>query len=173
MSKQIKASAALLIFTLLSALPAPVATSADAPCTAGNRAANLDFTLDSIGGKELRLNDYKGQVILLNFWATWCAPCRKEIAWLVELHDEYRERGVVVLGVSVDESVPLIKPFVEQLRVSYPILIGKNREDVKEAFGPLLGFPTTVLVTRSGAICVRHTGITSKAQLDREINALL
>lgn len=119
------------------------------------------------------MSDYKGQVVLLNFWATWCAPCRKEIAWLVELHDEYRERGVVVLGVSVDESVTHIKPFVETLRVSYPVLIGKGREDVKEAFGPLLGFPTSVLVTRGGMICTRHTGITSKAHLEREINALL
>jgi thiol-disulfide isomerase/thioredoxin len=170
MSKQIRAGAALLMFALL---PAPVSTGAGDPCTAGKTAASLDFKLASIGGKDVRLSDYKGQVILLNFWATWCAPCRKEIPWLVELQDEYRERGVVVLGVSVDESVPLIKPFVEELRVSYPVLIGKNREDVKEAFGPLLGFPTTVLVTRQGMLCTRHTGITSKAQLDREINALL
>lgn len=173
MSKQVKASAALLMFTLLAAIQSPVAAAADELCTAGKRAANLDFTLASITGGEVRLSDYKGQVILLNFWATWCAPCRKEIPWLVELHDEYRERGVVVLGVSVDESVAHVKPFVETLQVSYPILIGKDRADVKEAFGPLLGFPTSVLVTRNGMICTRHTGITSKAQLDLEINALL
>jgi thiol-disulfide isomerase/thioredoxin len=161
--KPINATAALLIFTLLPALPASPATSTPALCAAGSRAANLGFTMQSVTGSKVRLSDYHGQVILLNFWATWCAPCRKEIPWLVELHEQYRKRGVVILGVSVDESVPLIEPFVQKLRVSYPILIGKNREDVKEAFGPLLGFPTTVLVTRTGTICSRHTGITSKA----------
>lgn len=167
MSKQIRASAALLILALLPAV------AAGEICTAGKRAANLDFTLEAVTGGKVRLSDYKGKVILVNFWATWCAPCRKEIPWLVELHDEYREHGLVVLGVSIDESVPLVKPFVEQLQVSYPVLIGKDREDVQEAFGPLLGLPTSVLVTRNGTICTRHAGIASKAQLDREINALL
>lgn len=161
--------AALLLFALL---PAVQSTAADL-CTAGNKAANLNFTLESITGRQVQLSDYNGQVILLNFWATWCEPCRKEIPWLVELHEEYRKRGLVVLGVSIDESVELVKPFAEQLRVTYPILIGKNRDDVTDAFGPLLGFPTSVLVTRGGAICRRHTGIASKAQLEREINALL
>ncbi len=173
MAKQVKAGITVLMFTLAAGIAPPSTSAASETCSAGKKAANLSFKLQTIGGGEVRLSDYKGQVILLNFWATWCAPCRKEIPWLSELHDEYRERGLVVLGVSVDESVPLIKPFIETLRVSYPVVIGKDREDVKEAFGPLLGFPTSVLVTRDGMICARHTGITSKARLDQEITALL
>ena len=173
MSRQIEASAAWLVFILLPALQSPVVAAEREICTVGKRAANLDFRLETVTGGEVRLNNYQGKVILLNFWATWCAPCRKEIPWLIELYDEYRERGLVVLGVSIDESVPLVKPFVEQLQVSYPVLIGKSREDVQEAFGPLLGLPTSVLVTRNGTICTRHAGIASKAQLEREIEALL
>jgi thiol-disulfide isomerase/thioredoxin len=142
-------------------------------CNAAAKRANLGFTLSDIDGNGVLLSAYRGQVILLNFWATWCAPCKTEIPWLVELHGKYRERGLVVLGVSVDEAVSQIKPFAAALRMNYPVLVGAGRDDFQEAFGPLYGFPTSVLISRDGAICMRHTGIATKEALERDVAALL
>jgi peroxiredoxin len=163
---------ALLALTALLAL-APGTHAADQVCNVARRKANLDFTVRDIAGKDLRLSRYKGQVVLLNFWATWCVPCKREIPELNALHLEYQERGFVVLGVSVDSEVRAIKPFAREMKMSYPVLIGAGREDLSQAFGPFIGFPTSVLVARDGQVCVRHVGVVSKAKLERQIGALL
>ena len=121
----------------------------------------------------MRLSQYKGQVVLLNFWATWCVPCKVEIPSLTGLYRDYKERGFVVLGVSVDSEVRSIKPFARAMKMNYPVLIGAGREDLSNAFGPFIGFPTSVLVARDGTICVRHVGIVSRAQFEPKIDALL
>ena len=121
----------------------------------------------------MRLSQYKGQVVLLNFWATWCVPCKREIPALTALYRDYKERGFVVLGVSVDSEIRAIKPFAREMKMNYPVLIGAGREDLSKAFGPFIGFPTSVLVARDGKVCVRHVGIVSRAQLERQIGALL
>ena len=121
----------------------------------------------------MRLSQYRGRVVLLNFWATWCVPCRREIPSLAALHRDYQERGFVVLGVSVDKEVRLIKPFARVMKMNYPVLIGAGRQDLNAAFGPFIGFPTSVLIARDGAICMRHVGLVSKSELERQINALL
>jgi peroxiredoxin len=163
---------ALLALTALLAL-APGTHAADQVCNVARRKANLDFTVRDIAGKDLRLSRYKGQVVLLNFWATWCVPCKREIPELNALHLEYQERGFVVLGVSVDSEVRAIKPFAREMKMSYPVLIGAGREDLSQAFGPFIGFPTSVLIARDGKVCVRHVGAVTKAQLERQIAALL
>jgi peroxiredoxin len=163
---------ALLALTALLAL-APGTHAADQVCNVARRKANLDFTVRDIAGKDLRLSRYKGQVVLLNFWATWCVPCKREIPELNALHREYQERGFVVLGVSVDSEVRAIKPFAREMKMSYPVLIGASREDLSQAFGPFIGFPTSVLIARDGKVCVRHVGAVTKAQLERQIAALL
>jgi peroxiredoxin len=163
---------ALLALTALLAL-APGTHAADQVCNVARRKANLDFTVRDIAGKDLRLSRYKGQVVLLNFWATWCVPCKREIPELNALHLEYQERGFVVLGVSVDSEVRAIKPFAREMKMSYPVLIGASREDLSQAFGPFIGFPTSVLIARDGKVCVRHVGAVTKAQLERQIAALL
>jgi peroxiredoxin len=163
---------ALLALTALLAL-APGTHAADQVCNVARRKANLDFTVRDIAGKDLRLSRYKGQVVLLNFWATWCVPCKRESPELNALHREYQERGFVVLGVSVDSEVRAIKPFAREMKMSYPVLIGAGREDLSQAFGPFIGFPTSVLIARDGKVCVRHVGAVTKAQLERQIAALL
>jgi thiol-disulfide isomerase/thioredoxin len=163
---------ALLVFTALLAI-APSAHSADAICNVTRKKANLNFTLKDIAGKDVRLSKYKGQVVLLNFWATWCGPCRREIPSLTALYRDYKDRGFVVLGVSVDSEVSAIKPFARAMKMNYPVLIGAGREDFSAAFGPFAGFPTSVIVARDGAVCVRHVGLASKSQLEQQIGALL
>ena len=142
-------------------------------CEARARPANLEFTLTDVAGKAVDLRDYHGRVILINFWATWCAPCRKEIPWLVEIFHEYRDAGLMVLGVSVDEDVARIAPFAASLKMDFPVLVGRDEAEFRESFGPLLGFPTTLLITRGGDICVRHNGITQRATLEAGVRQLL
>ena len=133
----------------------------------------LDFTLRDIAGNDVRLSDYAGYVIVLDFWATWCAPCRASIPDLVELYERHRDRGFVVLGVSVDDSVARLQPFVRELEMSYPVLTGEGRYDLQEALGPIVGFPTSFVISRDGTLCRRHTGIAAKADLERAIVSLL
>ena len=165
--------AALFVLTALLATLAPNAQAADDVCNVTHKKANLNFTVKDINGKNVRLSQYQGKVVLVNFWATWCKPCRIEIPTLNTLYRDYKDRGFVVLGVSVDSEVAEIKPFARVMKMSYPVLIGAGHEDLSSAFGPFLGFPTSVLVKRDGAVCVRHVGILSRSQLEQQIGALL
>ena len=161
-------------FVLVAALAVPPAVAAGrGVCNVAARPAKLNFTLTDVEGRRVRLDEYSGRVILVNFWATWCAPCKTEIPWLNELHARYREQGLVVIGVSVDDAIAKIRPFAQSMKMSYPVLVGAGEDGFKESFGPLLGYPTTLLISRAGEICVRHVGIAEKEQLEREVRALL
>jgi thiol-disulfide isomerase/thioredoxin len=162
------------IFVLVAALAVQSAVAAgQGVCNVASRPAKLDFTLTDVEGRRVRLAEYSGRVVLVNFWATWCAPCKTEIPWLNELHARYQEQGLVVLGVSVDDVVARIRPFAQAMKMRYPVLVGAGEDDFRESFGPLLGYPTTLLVSRAGEICIRHVGITEKERLEREVHALL
>lgn len=161
-----------VLVALMTAL-APVTHAGDDVCNVARRKANLDFALKDVAGQKVHLSQYQGQVVLLNFWATWCRPCRTEIPSLVSLYRDYKDRGVVVLGVSVDSEVRRVKPFARMMKMNYPVLIGAGHEDFGNAFGPFLGFPTSVLIGRDGKVCVRHVGILSRSELERRVSALL
>jgi peroxiredoxin len=135
--------------------------------------ANLDFTLKDMNNARVRLSDYKGKVILVNFWATWCAPCKIEIPGFVELYDQYKDKGFVILGVSGDDDAETLRAFASEWKINYPVLVGKDEEKLLDAYGPLYGYPTTVIVGRTGAVCGRHVGPATKEQFEREIKALL
>jgi peroxiredoxin len=145
--------------------------AAEAICSADAKTANLDFTLKDIHGKPFALSDYKGKVVLLDFWATWCPPCRKEIPGFIELYNSYRSRGLAVIGVSMDESTSDIKRFAKRFKMNYPILVGAGRDDLVPAFGPL-PLPTAFVIARDGRICAKHEGLTPKEQFEREIDSL-
>ena len=140
--------------------------------TAAGKAAPLHFTLKDMNGVDVKLAAFKGKVILLNFWATWCGPCKAEIPSLVELQEQYGD-DLVVLGFSVDDPVEKMRPYAEEYKINYPLLVGNGREDVQEAFGPLYGIPVSVIIDREGRIAKKHSGIASKAQFEREIKSLL
>jgi len=164
---------ALFTFVTLLATFAPGTHAAEGVCNTTSKKVNLDFAVKDIAGKDVRLSRYRGQVVLLNFWATWCGPCRREIPALIGLYRDYKERGFVVLGVSVDKEVELIEPYARAMKMNYPVLIGAGREEFSDEFGPFMGFPTSVMVTRDGKLCVRHLGIPSRALLEQEIEGLL
>jgi cytochrome c biogenesis protein CcmG/thiol:disulfide interchange protein DsbE len=136
------------------------------------RAAPLHFTLKDMNGVDVKLDSFKGKVILLNFWATWCPPCELEIPWLVEIQRDHPD-DLVVLGVSIDDTPEKLKPYAADKKMNYPVLVGREREDVQDAFGPMFGIPVSVFIDRDGRISRRHSGIATKAQFEKEIEALL
>jgi len=126
-----------------------------------------EFKARDLEDQDVTLGDYQGKVVLVNFWATWCDPCRVEIPWLIEMQNKYGSQGFTVLGIAMDEEgKPVVAPFVEKQRydvsgqklaMNYPILIGN--ENVAEKFGGLLGYPTSVLISRDGKVLKRTTGL--------------
>ena len=134
--------------------------------------ARLDFTLKDMHGADVRLSSFKGKVILINFWATWCGPCKTEIPDLVALQDQYRG-DLVILGLSTTDTADQVKPYVDEYKMNYPVLITKDREEVQDAYGPMWGIPMSIIVDREGKIAKRHAGIGTKEQFEREIKALL
>ena len=142
-------------------------------CDAQAKPAPLDQTLKDIDGKSVHLADFKGKVIFLNFWATWCGPCKLEIPAFVELQEKYRDKGVVFLGLSVDDPVEKLRPFAEQYKMNYPVLVGLGEDAVQESFGPVFGIPATFIIDRKGNVCRQHTGLATKEQFERVIQGLL
>jgi thiol-disulfide isomerase/thioredoxin len=159
----------------LKGSPNSAEDDAAADAKASGKVAPLNFTLKDMNGVDVKLANFKGKPIVLNFWATWCGPCRAEIPSLVELQKQYGDAGkdVVILGVSVDDPVEKLKPYASQMKMNYPVLVGNGREDVQDAFGPLWGIPVTVFIGRDGNIAKKHSGIATKEQFEQEIKALL
>lgn len=130
-----------------------------------------DFILPQLDGQPLSLSSYRGKVVLLDFWATWCLPCREEIPHFVELQDKYREGGLVIIGVSMDDGPEPVRPFAQQFRMNYPIVMGNAK--IGEEYGGVLGLPIAFLLDRDGRIVKKHIGATSVDVFEHEITALL
>jgi len=142
-------------------------------CDPGAKPANLNFTLKDVNGAPVNLASFKGKVILLDFWATWCGPCKIEIPWFIEFEQKYKAKGLVVIGISSDDPIDKLKPFVTANKMNYTVLQGLGRDDVHEAFGPIWGLPTTYLIGRDGKLCKKHMGLAPKEQFEKEILGLL
>ena len=120
----------------------------------------------------MRLSDLRGRVVLVNFWATWCGPCRIEMPWLAQFYDRYRSRGLEILGVSVDDGDPgRVAQFVHDRSVNYTILLQDHA--VTAAYGGARRLPQTFFIDRSGRIAQRTYGIRTQGDLDADIRAAL
>ena len=121
-----------------------------------------DFELQTLEGKNLKLSDLRGKAVLLNFWATYCGPCKIEMPWFVELQKEYGPQGFQIVGVAMDDaSTDEIAKFVKEMGVNYPILLGK--ESVGQSYGGVGVLPTTFFVDRNGKIIAREFGLQSRS----------
>jgi len=130
------------------------------------------FSLQDLDGAALNLADYKGKVVLLDFWATWCGPCRSEIPGFVDLQNRYRDQGFQVIGVSVDESAKPVRKFREQYRMNYPVAMCDR--NVRQLYGGLSGIPTTLLIGRDGRVYSKVVGASADlGEFDQRIQALL
>ena len=158
--------------TVTPAASHDVAGAATPACMANAKPANFDFTLKDLEGKDVSLASFKGKVVLLNFWATWCGPCKAEIPGFVELQDKYRDK-LTIIGYSVDDTAELAKKYAAQYKMNYPIVLGEGREDVQDAYGPIWGIPASFIISKDGLVCRKHMGIAPKAVFEKEIVALL
>jgi thiol-disulfide isomerase/thioredoxin len=131
-----------------------------------------DFTLESLDGKSMTLSDLRGKAVLLNFWATWCTPCRIEMPWFVELQKEYGPQGLQIVGVAMDDSGrDDIAKFAKDMGVNYPVLLGK--EAVGEAYGGVPALPETFFIGRDGKIVDKIIGLKGKADIEESIRKAL
>jgi thiol-disulfide isomerase/thioredoxin len=143
-------------------------------CSPAARPADLTLTLKDLNNAEITLADFKGKVILLNFWATWCGPCRIETPWFVDLQSRYGKDGLQVLGISIDDPVTLLKPYASDLKINYPVLQGLgHKNEMAAAFGALRGVPTTFLISREGKLCAKHIGATAREGYESQVKGLL
>jgi len=142
------------------------------------------FALEDLSGKKVSLNSYKGKAVLINFWATWCAPCKIETPWLIELRNQYAAQGFEVLGIStegddlqkddkagLEKQKSAIAKFVQEMKVSYPVLI--NGDSLSKSYGGLDEMPTSFFVDRKGTVVAVQMGLTSKAEIEANIRKAL
>ena len=131
-----------------------------------------EFALKDAGGKLVHLSDFKGKVVLLDFWATWCGPCNIEIPWFMEFERKYKDRGFEVLGVSMDDDGwKAITPFVERKKINYRIVLGDDRTG--DLYGSVEALPTTFVIDREGRIASVHVGLSGRKDFEDAIEKLL
>lgn len=123
-----------------------------------------DFTLTDLSGKSLSLSDFKGKVIFVNFWATWCGPCRHEIPDFIEFYKENKDNGAVILGVSVDKSANKVRDFVDEYKINYPIAMATD--SIVRDYKPGRFIPTTIIIDTEGMIQEKKVGVMDKATLE-------
>lgn len=134
----------------------------------------LVLQVPNLEGKKQWLTDFKGKVVLLNFWSTTCPPCRVETPWFVEFQKRWEQDGFTVVGVSMDDTAEAIRTFNAQFGVNYPMLAGRDvEENIQKATGGIWGMPTSFLIGRDGKVLKKHLGLTPKAVLEKEISEAL
>ena len=162
---------ALLAATAIAMWPA-CATSEVDPAPAGNM-ARLDFTLKDMNGKAVNLASLKGRPIVLNFWATWCGPCKVEIPAFIQLVEQYKSQQLTVLGVSVDDSPEDLRKFAAEYKMNYPVLVGLGQDEFQEVYDAVVMIPITWFIKPDGTIFLKHQGPATKEWFEKQVKALI
>jgi thiol-disulfide isomerase/thioredoxin len=135
--------------------------------------ANFKFSFKDADGRKVSLSKFKGKVIILDFWATWCVPCKAEIPGFIALQKKYGDRGLQIIGLSVDDSQSMAKKYSDEMKMNYPILLADGKEDILRAYDPIKSIPVSVVIDRQGRIVSRHVGIAAMDVFEKEIASLL
>jgi peroxiredoxin len=131
-----------------------------------------DFALKDVNGKTVKLSDFRGKVVMVDFWATWCGPCQIEIPWFIDFERKYKDQGFVVIGLAMDdEGWTAVKPFIEQMKMNYRVVIANDR--LADLYGGVEALPTTVLIDRDGKVASMHVGLAGKQDFQDAIEKLL
>lgn len=165
----LRTTAAILLLCLASSTGTLGAEPPGAAHLAPYRAPN--FSRANLNGKMIRLSDFKGKVVLLNFWATWCEPCLAEMPKFAEWQSEYRARGLQVVGISMDDAEPVVRKAVSRLSLNYPVVMGD--EKIGAAYGGILGLPITMLIDRQGFVRARYEEGADFPKIERDLGRLL
>ena len=126
-----------------------------------------EFSVTDLQGQKLALADYRGKVVLLDFWATWCAPCLEEIPHFVEMQQKYGPQGMQVIGISMDDNAKPVQAFYQQQKMNYPVAIGDAK--LAERYGGVLGLPVTFVIDREGRIAKKFVGATDTKVIEQEV----
>jgi peroxiredoxin len=130
------------------------------------------WSLKDTKGKTISLSDFKGKVVIVDFWATWCPPCRAEIPNFIALQDKYGKQGLVIVGISVDQGgAPVVANFAEKNKVNYTLVLADDK--VADQYGATEGIPTTFVIDRKGNIVAKHLGETDSDTFEKEIKSAL
>jgi len=171
-------------FSLLLAVAVASVTSCGrkgVETTQSVQASEPDVTFLDLQGNKVSLSSLKGKMVLVNFWATWCEPCRVEIPWMIDFQRKYGSKGFTMLGVAMDDDgKKVVDPFVQKTQfdvdgsataMDYPIVLGND--EIASKFGGLIGLPTSVLISRDGKVIKRYIGLVNQKDLDKEIQSQL
>ena len=165
-------AAALLSLLLAACASSPERTAPSSLKPVGTRQTAPEFVLKDVNGATVRLSAYRGKVVLLNFWATWCGPCKFEIPWFIEFEQANKDRGFAVVGISMDEEGwVVVKPFLAEWNVNYRTLLGDDV--IAQLYGGVDSLPTSFLIDRDGKVASMHQGLISKSTYQNEIQELL
>lgn len=130
-----------------------------------------DFSLPDLTGGQLDLSAYRGKVVLLDFWATWCDPCREEVPHFVQLQNKYGGQGLQIIGVSMDDGPEPVRDFYQRSKINYPVAMGNAK--IGELYGGILGLPIAFLIGRDGRVYAKHAGAADISVVEKEIADLL
>jgi cytochrome c biogenesis protein CcmG/thiol:disulfide interchange protein DsbE len=168
----ISIAAALVLACLSAGCSSTRTVSAASVKPDKDRKTAPDFALKDADGKLVHLSDYRGKVVVLDFWATWCGPCKIEIPWFMEMQRKNKDQGFEVLGVAMDdEGWEVVKPFAQQLGINYRLVMGNDQ--TAQMYGGVDALPTTFLIDRAGKIAAVHVGLASKKDFEDGIETLL
>ena len=135
--------------------------------------ADLEFTLKDMNGKDVRLAEFRGRPIILNFWATWCGPCKQEIPAFVDLVTKYKDQKLTVLGVSVDDSAEDLRKFAADYKMNYPVLLGLGQDKLQETYDAVVMIPITWFIRSDGTIHLKHQGPATAEWFETQVKALI
>jgi len=155
---------------LMLRMQQPTSVSSAEPIQNASSASAPSFTLTNVNGRSVSLSDFKGKVVILDFWATWCPPCKQEIPDFISLQSQYASRGLQIVGIALDQP-DKVRAFAQQNGMNYPVLFGTDQ--IAALYGGIEGIPTTFILDKNGNIVTRFEGFRSREDFESEINRLL